>query len=393
MPITLLLMAFTTTAPAATPTFHRDITPILAAKCQTCHRPGEAAPMPLLTFAQTRPWAKAIREAVATNRMPPWHADNTVTRYSNDLSLTPAQRALILAWVDAGAPEGNPADAPKPKAFADGWRIAKPDAIFTLPESFQVPAKGTIEYQYFSVPTNFKEARWVEMAEVRPGAREVVHHAIVSVRDESGFFGGQFLAGYAPGAAPQIWKPGVARLIPAGAQLIFQMHYTASGKAATDRTQVGLVFAKQPPRERAVAMRAINTWFVIPPGAPSHKVEAAASINEPLKLAAIRPHMHLRGKAFEVNVRFPDGSSRMVLKVPRYDFHWQPYYYLETPLDLPAGSRLECTAWFDNSPNNPRNPDASESVRWGEQSWEEMMIGWFDVLLPVHEPLRSATRR
>ncbi|MBL8219917.1 MAG: thiol-disulfide isomerase [Bryobacterales bacterium] len=389
------MLAVTGTASAAAPTFYRDVLPLLAAKCQTCHRPGEAAPMPLLTYAQTRPWAKAIRESVATRRMPPWHADNTVARYSNDLSLTNEQRAVFTAWVDAGAPEGNAADAPKPKPFTDGWRIAKPDVVFSLPEPYEVPAKGTIDYQYFTVSTHFTEDRWIEMAEVRPTARRVVHHAIVTVRapDERGWYGGQFLAGYAPGAAPQIWKPGVARLIPAGSELIFQMHYTASGKTVTDRTQVGLVFAKHPPRERAVAMRAVNTWFAIPPGEANHKVEAVASIREPLKLAAIRPHMHLRGKAFEVKAVLPDGTSRMVLKVPRYDFHWQPYYYLETPLSLPAGARLECTAWYDNSANNPRNPAPEETVRWGEQSWEEMMIGWFDVLLPAGEHLTSATRR
>lgn len=377
------------------PTFYRDVAAVLAAKCQTCHRRGEAGPMPLTTYAETRPWAKAIREAVASGRMPPWHADNSVARYANDLSLSAAERRILIEWVNSGAKPGNAAGAPKPAVFADGWRIAQPDVVFAMPEPFDVPAKGTVEYQYFTVATNFTEDRWVEMAEVRPGARGVVHHAIVSVRapDETGWYGGQFLAGYAPGAAPQIWKPGVARLIPAGSQLIFQMHYTASGKRVTDRTKVGLVFAKRPPLERAVAMRAVNTWFVIPPGDANHRVEASAPIRETVKLAAIRPHMHLRGKAFEVKAVFPDGTSRMVLRVPRYDFHWQPYYYLETPLLLPAGTRLECVAWFDNSANNPRNPDAKETVRWGEQSWEEMMIGWFDVLAPAGQTLSSATRR
>ncbi|HUQ91713.1 MAG TPA: cytochrome c [Bryobacteraceae bacterium] len=378
------------------PSFYKDVLAVLMERCQTCHRAGEAGPMPLMTYAQARPWAKAIRDAVATGRMPPWHADSTVLRYRNDLSLTEAQRKILIEWAESGAGEGNPKEAPRQKEFAEGWRILKPDAVFPIPESFEVPAEGVLDYQYFTVATNFTEDKWVEMAEVRPSARAVVHHAIVSVRapNEYGWYGGQFLAGYAPGAAPQIWMPGVARLVPAGSSLLFQMHYTSNGKPASDRTQIGLKFAKQPPRERAVAMRAVNSWFVIPPHAGNHVVEASMAVPEPMKLAAIRPHMHLRGKSFEVTAVFPGGNSQVVLRVPHYDFHWQPYYYLETPILLPAGSRLDCVAEFDNSRNNARNPNPAEAVRWGEQSWEEMMIGWFDVLVPAPgRTVSSATRR
>lgn len=348
--------------------------------------------MPLLNYQQARPWAKAIRESVAARRMPPWHADSAVTRYRNDLSLTESERAVLIGWVDAGAPAGDPREAPPPKSFTPGWRIGRPDVVFALPEPVRIPAKGTIEYQYYTVETGFTEDKWIEMAEVRPTARRVVHHAIVTVRspDETGSFTGSFLAGYAPGAAPQIWKPGQARLVPAGSALVFQMHYTADGKAAEDRTQVGLVFSATPPTERVMAMRAINSWFAIPPRASNHVVEASTAIRRPVKLAAIRPHMHLRGKSFEMRAVLPDGTSRVVLRVPRYDFHWQPYYYLETPVLLPEGSRIECTATFDNSRNNPRNPNPDEEVRWGEQSWEEMMIGWFDVLVPVDRRVSSA---
>jgi hypothetical protein len=241
--------------------------------------------------------------------MPPWHADSSVLRYSNDLSLSAAQRETLIAWVDSGAAAGDASDAPPPKPFVDGWRIAKPDAIFQLPEPFEVPRQGVVEYQYFTVPTNFPQDVWVEMAEVRPTARAVVHHAIVSVRapTEAGLWGGHFLAGYAPGSAPQIWKPGQARLVPAGSHLVFQMHYTANGKAASDRTQIGLVFARQRPKERAVAIRAINSWFLIPAGAPNHRVTASATVHDDARLAAIRPHMHLRGKSFE-EARGTEGS-------------------------------------------------------------------------------------
>ncbi len=396
IPTVLLLLAGVPAA-AGPPTFYKDVLPILSERCQSCHRAGQAAPMALVTFKDTRPWAKAIKESVLARRMPPWHADSTVVKYRNDLSLSEAERETLTGWVDGGSAEGNAADAPRLKTYVEGWRIARPDAVFSLPETIAVPASGTIDYQYLAVATGFTEDKWVEMAEVRPTSRGVVHHAIVSVRApaDAGWYGGQFLAGYAPGAAPQVWMPGQARLIPAGSYLVFQMHYTSNGKAAEDRTQIGLVFAKQAPRERVYAMRASNSWFTIPPGAPDHRVEAATSVHQPVRLAAIRPHMHLRGKAFQVVAIFPDGTSKMVLRVPRYDFHWQPYYYLETPLSLPAGTRLECTAWFDNSPNNPRNPNPLDSVRWGEQSWDEMMIGWFEVLAPwaPEKPVSSATLR
>lgn len=392
--LAISVLATATLAAAPPPTFYKDVLPVLAERCQTCHRAGEAAPMPLLTYQQVRPWAKAIRESVATKRMPPWHADSRVLRYTNDLSLSEGERKLIVDWTDGGAPEGDVADAPKPKRFVDGWRIAKPDAVFTLPAPVEVPSDGTIDYQYYAVATGFTEDKWVEMAEVRPSARPVVHHAIVSIRPPSdhGFYSGQFLAGYAPGAAPQIWKPGQARLVPAGSHLIFQMHYTANGKPARDRTQIGLVFAKRLPSERAVALRALNSWFAIPRGAASYRVEASTTVREQAKLAAIRPHMHLRGKSFEVRAVFPDGRTKLVLSVPQYDFHWQPYYYLDTPIVLPAGTKLDCVAHFDNSANNPRNPNPREEVRWGEQSWEEMMIGWFDVLVPAKD-FSSATLR
>lgn len=389
-----LILLIPAAATAQAPTFYKDVLPVLAERCQTCHRPGEAAPMPLLTYSQTRPWAKAIREAVATRRMPPWHADSTVLRYSNDLSLSARERGILIGWAEGGALEGNAGDAPQRKQYVDGWRIAKPDLVFQLPEPVVVPANGVMDYQYFTVPTNFKEDVWVEMAEVRPTARQVVHHAIVGIRApaESSTWGGSFLAGYAPGSAPQIWKPGQARLVPAGSDLIFQMHYTANGKPASDRTQIGLVFARQTPRERAVALRAVNSWFHIPAGAPNHRVTSSATVHEASRLAAIRPHMHLRGKSFEVSAVFPDGTSTMVLRIPRYDFHYQPYYYLESPITLPAGTRLDCVAHFDNSANNPRNPDPSQDVRWGEQSWEEMMIGWIDVLVPVREAKSAVLR-
>jgi hypothetical protein len=366
-----------------TPTFHKNIEPILQQHCQECHRPGEAAPMPLLTFAQTRPWAKAIRSAVLSGKMPPWQADSHYGKFSNDPSLAPGDRDTLISWIEAGAPEGNAADSPKPRIFADGWRIPKPDAVFEMPEEFSVPASGAVEYQYFPVATHFTEDKWVEALEVRPGDRSAVHHAIVVTGSPDDYLSQEYLAGYAPGMTPQVWKPGQARLIKAGSYLIFQMHYSANGKPARDRTRIGMVFAKKPAAEQVVGMQAAAHRLVIPAGDANYRSTAVAVIEEPCTLVGLRAHMHLRGKAFMFRAVYPSGASETLLEIPHYDFNWQPYYYLESPKPLPRGTRIEAIAVFDNSANNPANPNPSATVLWGPQSWDEMLIGWFDVAVAV----------
>jgi hypothetical protein len=364
-------------------TFHKNVEPILQAHCQVCHRPQEVAPMSLLTYQQARPWAKAIRAAVASGKMPPWQADPHYGKFSNDLSLTPADRETLIAWADQGAKEGAAADAPPPRAFPDGWRIPKPDLIFETPEDFSVPARGEIDYQYISIPTHFTEDKWVEIAEVRPSNRTVVHHAIVMVDLTGDGRGQQYLAGYAPGMMPQVWKPGQARLIRAGSSLVFQMHYTTNGKPGKDRTRIGLIFAKNPPAERVGSMEVMAPWLTLAPGAPNVNVSAALVLRDQVRLMGIRPHMHLRGKSMQVRAVYPGGESEILLDVPKFNFDYQPYYYLETPKMMPRGTRIECVAVYDNSAANPRNPDPSAEVVWGPQTWDEMMIGWLDVAVPV----------
>jgi hypothetical protein len=376
----LFFLAIVSTAGFPQITFHRDVEPILQKRCQSCHRPGQIAPMSFLSFDQVRPWAKAIREAVLLRRMPPWHAEPGHLAFRNDLSMSEPEIRTIAGWVDQGVKQGDPREAPSSAANLEGWRIETPDAVFQMPEAFQVPARGEIGYQYYAVQTGFTEDHWVEMAEVRPENHAVVHHAIVSTRSD---FGAEYLAGYAPGMSPQIWTKGMARLVPAGAVLIFQVHYTANGKPASDRTRIGLRFARSVPEKRVMAMRAADSRFAIPAGASDHPVTAGAMIDRDSELVGMRPHMHLRGKSFEFRAVFQDGREQILLRVPRYDFNWQPYYYLAQPVPLPAGTRIECRATFDNSANNPRNPDPSRVVGWGEQSWEEMMIGWFDVAVAV----------
>jgi len=367
-------------------TFSKDVAPILQKNCQSCHRPGEAAPMSLLTYQEARPWAAAIREAVILKRMPPWYADSHFGKFSNDRSLSKTDIDTLASWANSGASEGDSKQTPKPVAFVDGWNIGMPDLILEMAEDHQIPASGAIKYQYFTIPTKFTEDKWVQMAEVRPGNRALVHHVIAYVKaprkpdeDPKAKRETEFLVGYAPGSLPEVMEPGQAKLIKAGSEIEFQVHYTANGTAGVDRSKVGLIFAKQPPRERVMTLSAAERKFVIPAGAPNHEVEARYTLKKDSTLISLFPHMHLRGKDFEFRVVLPGGETQTLLKVPSYSFSWQLSYNLAQPLPLPKGSVIECTAHFDNSVNNKYNPDATKEVRWGDQSWEEMMIGFFNV--------------
>lgn len=407
-------------AAAQSPTFYKDVAPILQQHCQECHRPGEVAPMSLLTYTDARPWARAIRQAVIERKMPPWYADPHVGTFANDRSLSDAEIQTLVAWADGGAQEGDPQDEPAARTFTDGWTIGEPDLVLDLGVDFKVPAEGTIEYTYFIVPTGFTEDKWVKEIEVRPGNTALVHHIIAYVRPKGspfmaeaqpgipyvppdagrvparrppqsdrailyGINGGAYemAAVYVPGGVAYRTLPGQARLIPAGADIVFQMHYTVNGTAGTDRTKLGIVFAKEPPEERVINAFIMNQTLDIPPGDGDHRVDGRVTLQRPVKLQSLFPHMHLRGKSFEYTARFPDGETRTLLKVPRYDFNWQLTYYLEQPLELPAGTELTATAVYDNSANNRFNPDPTKEVYWGDQSWDEMLAGFVDLAIPV----------
>jgi peroxiredoxin/mono/diheme cytochrome c family protein len=373
-------------APVAvgTVTYADQVAPILQEKCQGCHRPGQVGPFSLLTYDDARRWAAGIAEVVDDYRMPPWHADPRHGRFANDRSLSPRQRATLLAWVEQGAPAGDLARAPAPRAFAEDWSIGKPDAVFAMPEPFAVPADGTVEYQHFRVPTRFAEDRWIQAAEVRPGDRSVVHHIGVYVDDGRPRPRGSdrearpVLACYFPGDQPTVLPPGVAKRIPAGADLYFEVHYTPVGVPRRDRSSIGLIFAREPVQHQAVTRGIPNKDFVIPPRSPSHEVRSSYIVPAAARLLSLMPHMHLRGKDFLYRAVYPDGTSEILLSVPAYDFAWQASYRLAEPMRLPRGTRIECVAHFDNSPDNPANPDPDHPVAWGEQSWEEMMIGYID---------------
>jgi hypothetical protein len=342
--------------------------------------------MPLETYSQARPWAQAIKEQVQLRKMPPWFADPKIGHFANDCSLTAGEIGKIAAWADAGASEG--VGTATPRKWTAGWNIAKPDAVFAMEKPFQIPASGEVAYQYFDVPTNFAEDRWVQAVEVRPSVRAAVHHVVVYIREKDdvwiqGPTKSDILEIYTPGTSPAVWKPGQAKKLPAGAHLVFQLHYTPIGKVVEDRTVAGLIFATDPPKERVLTIQLGNSSFAIPPGAANYPVSVQGTLPHDATLLSFFPHMHMRGKALEYNIIPPKGQPVPLLRVEKYSFFWQLSYVLAEPLRLKAGTRLEVVGFFDNSPNNPLNPDATKTVRYGEQSWEEMMIGFIDLAVPA----------
>ena len=387
-------------------TYSRDVAAILQNRCVECHRSGEIAPFALTSYGEVSGWAETILEVIDDGRMPPWHADPEHGTFANDARLSETEKETIRRWVRAGAPEGNSCDLPPPRKFVDGWRIPEPDQVIYMSDKpFNVPAEGEVRYQYFVVDPGFTEDKWIQAAQCAPGNRAVVHHIIVGIqppggkrRSTGGELDSDWLTATAPGARPLILAPGMAKRIPAGAKLIFQMHYTPNGTAQSDRSSVGLVFADpKTVRKEVGTWKASTNRFTIPPHAENHRVEAWHTFGEDSLLLAMFPHMHLRGKSFRYEATYPDGTTEILLDVPRYDFNWQNSYEYGEPKLIPAGTKLHCVAHFDNSENNLANPDPTATVKWGDQTWEEMMIGYFDMALADQDliadpPQRKQTR-
>lgn len=404
-------------------TFTRDVAPIIFNNCASCHRPNQVAPMSLLSYKEVRPWAKSIRQVVIERRMPPWLADPHYSQFINDRRLSQKDIETIVAWVDGGAKEGDAKDLPPVPRFADeGWTIGKPDVVLSMTEEYSVPSDGVVDYKYFAVPTNFAEDKYIQFAEIKRGNPSLVHHVIINVRElgqgplppageirlgaerlngegAAGRRDGQsqvsrnfdgMLIGWAPGMSPLTLRPGVAKLIKKGSVLVFQMHYTTNGTPGKDRTSVGLIFSKGPVEKRFITAPASSRNLVIPPSDPNYESRSSFPFREDSHIWGFMPHMHLRGKDFEYKLVNADGMSQVLLRVPRYDFNWQLNYWLKEPIAAPKGSRLECVAHHDNSTNNKYNPDPTKEVRWGPQTWEEMMIGWFDYTIDSQD-LRQVT--
>lgn len=437
-----LAVAFLATcaASAAAPTFSKDIAPILYERCVTCHRPNDIAPMSLLDYKAARPWAKSIREAVLKGKMPPWFADPQYGHFANDPRLTGREIETIKAWVEGGAPEGNPKDLPKQPEFAEGWRLGKPDLIIDIGEDYVVKPGNDI-YEHFIVPTNLKQGIWIRAAELRPGNRRVVHHAHVNPIDELRpratasiesmnslapylqhdgkltrirmdapvlndacaadapnlpyIHGSQegVLASFLPGRAPDVFPDGSAKWVPPGGKLDFSIHYAKTSNAVeTDRTSVGLYFAPGPPERVLHRMDFRNFFFEIPAGAPNHEVKRCYEFEQDKMLLSITPHMHYRGKDARYEITRPDGSHEVLLYVPHYSFSWQLTYRFRDPILVPKGSILTITGHYDNSPNNPNNPDPTQVLRWGDKSEEEMFSNYIEYLDPPKKPVTTARK-
>lgn len=367
-------------------TYASHIAEILNQRCVECHRRGEIAPFPLETYEDTQGWGETMLEVVDQRRMPPWNANPEYGHFRNDARLSPTEVAMLHAWVKDGMPSGDLSQQPAPPTFTDGWRIPTPDLIIPMREEpYAVPAEGVVDYQYFEVDPGFTEDKYIWAAEARPGNSAVVHHIIVFIKrpGQEDIHGGGMLAGYAPGSVPRVLSDGLAMRVPAGSKLIFELHYTPNGAPETDLSRLGIKFIdKDEVRQQIRGGLAINQKFVLEPGKHNVEVVADRQFEQDIKLLNMTPHMHLRGKAFRYEAHFPDGRHEVLLDVPKYDFNWQLTYELESPRLLPKGTTLHCVAHFDNSEDNPANPAPEKAVRWGQQSWDEMMIGFFE-FVPV----------
>ena len=374
-------------ASAQSPTFAKDVAPIFYSKCAECHRPTMFAPMSLIKYEDARPWARSIRNRVATRTMPPWGADPAHGTFKNDPRLSERDIETIAKWVDAGAPKGDDKDLPAAPQFVEGWTIGQPDAVFTMEEEFTIPPSGAIPYKYFRVPTNLTEDKWIQAIEIKPGARAQVHHVIAftqpagSPLKPGGELGPTNIGGVTPNKPGLVFEPGVARLLRGNSDIVMQIHYTTNGTENKDRTTVGVIYAKQPPTKMAGGGMAINPRFLIPANDGNAEVKATTTLSRDTTLTAMTPHMHVRGKDMTYIAHYPDGTSETLLSVPKWDFNWQITYQLKEAKRMPKGTEIEVVAHYDNSPQNKFNPDPTKDVRWGDQTFEEMMIGFWGTVV------------
>ena len=407
-------IAATTSSPV---TFNKDVLPILQKNCQGCHRPGEVSPMSLLTYTDARPWAKAMKTAVVTRKMPPWFADPKVgVHLANEMTLSEADISTLVSWVDGGAPEGDAKDKPAPRTFTEGWNV-RPDLVVKMPKPFIVPAKGAVNYKFILVKTNFPEDMWVTAAEMRPGNTRVLHHGEVFVRppgshwmenaipgeaydnetnrdimgkkmDDNGELDSEIIGKFNPGLGAQNFTfEGGAKFIPKGSDIVFECHYTADGTEAPDASMAAFTLAKAAPvsRQYFYTTGPMAQNLVIPAGDPNAEVVGEVTVNKDnVHLVYMQPHLHVRGKDLELRAIYPTGETQTLLYV-KWDFNWQQGYELKEPLPLPKGTRLIDIVHFDNSMNNPFNPDPAKEVLWGPQTWDEMTNVFLGVTVNMHE--------
>lgn len=391
------VLAESSTTCEGIPTFHGRIQHIIQANCMSCHHDGGPAPFSLDGYPAVKGRAKMLQYVTKQGIMPPWFAAKGAGPWRNDMTLSDSDKAALDSWIAGGMPKGDPKEAPAPVKYVTGWTIGQPDATFQLPQPISIPASGVMPYQNVVVPTGFTEDKWVEKIEVVPGDRRAVHHVLVFVtypgggvqagQDEglSGFFGI-----YVPGNSALTYAPGLAKRLPKGSVLRFQIHYTPYGTATKDQTKIGFVYAKQPPKSEVHSASLVNLRFAIPPGADNYPVEAHLRVPADVQVLSFLPHMHVRGKSARYELT-SGGKTKTLLDVPHYDFNWQLNYVLKTPLDLKAGDSVSFMAHYDNSDKNPANPDPTKTVRWGQQTFEEMHLGYLEYIVPGEKPGEGTT--
>lgn len=377
------------TPPTGDITWHNRVSRIVQENCQECHRDGQNGPFELMTYKQVKSNRAMVKRQVKARLMPPWFANPKHGDFRNDRSLTDDDRGDLLKWIDNGCPEGDPKDAVTPRKWPEDWQIGTPDAIVQAPKEYTIPATGTVPYKYSFVTTTFDEDKWISAMEIRPSSPQVVHHVLIFLQyprkhprfkeqpQHAGGIGGYFM-GMVPGQGKAVYPKNMGKFLPKGATMVFQIHYTTNGEETKDRTSIGMKFHDKRPEIEVQTAGISNVLFRIPPGDDNHKVVATKKIRKKSRILGFLPHMHVRGKAYRYEVVYPDGKREVLLDVPKYDFNWQLYYELREPIDLPKGSRIIATGWFDNSDKNPANPDPKKEVRFGEQTWEEMQIGYVD---------------
>jgi peroxiredoxin len=363
-------------------TYSKHVAPILQKRCESCHRPEQVAPFSLLSYDDAVKHGRQMKEVTQQRRMPPWHADSRFGHFANDRRLTRDEITTIGEWVDAGMPKGDAKDLPTPLKWASGWKHGKPDLVLQMPQEFEVPATGVVPYKNWIIETNFKEDRWVQSAECRPGASGVVHHVVAYVMkpgqtgpvSSDGMI--SILVGWAPGDLGLVLPEGTALRVPKGARIRLEMHYTPNGTKTKDRSSVGITFAKKAPRNELFLGEFANMTIAVEPNAPHYKAESTMRLPADARLISLTPHMHWRGKHYYYEAIYPDGKKKTLLSVPRWDFNWQSAYRFAEPVKLPKGTKLHAVAHWDNSKNNPLNPDPTKKIKFGLQSWEEMMVGF-----------------
>ena len=386
----------------AAPTFNKDVAPILYARCAQCHRPGEVAPFPLLTYQDAAKRAALIASVTASRFMPPWKPEPGYGRFQHERRLTDAEIATLAEWAKSGAAEGNPKDKPQPPSFAEGWQAGEPQVVLKAGHGFDVPADGPDYFQCFVLPLNLEQDSYIRTAEFRPGNRRVVHHGVIYV-DETGAarrlaanspdgsypcFGGPrvttsgLLSGWAPGTIAEVGDPALSVPVKKGTDLVLQIHYHPSGKPETDTSSVGVTYSG-PPSKGRTSLLLVNTNIDIAPGDTNYVAKAGVTLPRDVEFSGIFPHAHWLCKDMKVDARLPSGESAHLIWIRDWDFNWQGGYRFETPVRLPKGTRVELTYTFDNSAKNVRNPSNPPArVQFGEQTTDEMAVAFLTTVLP-----------